>query len=47
MEINGIEIERVSGSKNIGVIVDENLSGKSHTNILSKTMSKYVPLYSV
>ena len=41
LEINGIEIERVSEFQNLGVIIDENLSWKSHTNILSNTMSKY------
>ena len=42
LEINGIEIERVSEFKNLGVIIDENLeSWKSHTNILSNKMSKY------
>ena len=41
LEINGIEIEPVSEYKNLGVIIDENLSWKSHTNILSNKMSKY------
>ena len=41
LEINGIEIERVSEFKNLGVIINENLSWKSHTNILSNKMSKY------
>ena len=41
LEINGIEIERVSEFQNLGVIIDENLSWKSHTNILSNKMSKY------
>ena len=55
LEINGIEIERVSEFKNLGVIIDENLSWKSQTNILSNKMSqyagilnkikKYLPLY--
>ena len=41
LEINGVEIERVSEFKNHGVIIDENLSWKSHANILSNKMSKY------
>ena len=41
LEINGIEIERVSEFQNLGVIIDENLSWKSHTNILLNKMSKY------
>ena len=40
LEINGIEIERVSEFKNHGVIMDEKLSWKSHTNVLSNKMSK-------
>ena len=39
--INFIEIERVSECENLSVIIDENLSWKSHTNILSNKMSKY------
>ena len=35
LKTNGIEIERVSEFKNLGVISDEILSWKSHTNILS------------
>ena len=41
LEINGVDFERVSKFKNIGVIIEENLSWKSHTNILSNKMSKY------
>ena len=41
LEINAIEIERVSEFKNFGVIIDTNLSWKSHANILSNKMSKY------
>ena len=44
LEINGVEIERVSEFKNLGVIKDENLSWKSHTNISSKKMSKYADI---
>ena len=41
LEINGVEFERVSESKNLGVVIDENLSWKSHTDISSNKMSKY------
>ena len=41
LEINGVEIECVSAFRNLCVIIDENLSWKSDTNILSKKMSKY------
>ena len=38
--INDVEIERVSELKNLGVVINENLSWKSHTNILSNKMTK-------
>ena len=41
LEINGIEIERVSQIKNLGVILDENLSWKSHPNMFFNKMSTY------
>ena len=44
LEINGIEIERVSEFKNLGVIIDENLSWNP-IRIYYQTKCQNMPVY--
>ena len=41
LKINDVEIERVSSFKCLGILFDENMSWKCHTDMLSNKLSKY------
>ena len=42
LTINGIKLEHVVELKNLGVVFDEQMSWKPHTNILSNRLSKWI-----
>ena len=41
LKINKVEIERVSSFKCLGILFDENMSWKCHTDMISNKLSKY------
>ena len=41
LKINDVEIERVSSFKCLGILFDENMSWKCHTDMISNKLSKY------
>ena len=46
LKINDVEIERVSSFKCLGILFDENMSWKCHTDMISNKLSKYTGILS-
>ena len=46
LKINDVEIERVSSSKCLGILFDQNMSWKCHTDMISKKLSIYTGILS-
>ena len=42
IKLHGVSLNRVSSTKFLGVIIDENLTWKNHIDAISKTISRYV-----